>query len=77
MKNFKAEAEGYEFEFHTMNVKKLQLFQVYVIYEGKKLRFHMQVDDKGNFHITDKDHCPAELHKAEPMLNDAIKIYGQ
>jgi len=77
MKNFKVEAEGYEFEFYTMNVKRLQLFQVYVVYGGKKLRFHMQVNAENDFHITDKDKCPAEVIKAEAMLNNAIKIYGQ
>lgn len=76
MRDFKVEAEGAEFEFISMDVRRLRLFQVYVMYEGKKCRFHMQRNDDGEFYITNKDHCPAEYHKAEELLNKAIKIYG-
>ncbi|MDO3641311.1 hypothetical protein [Mucilaginibacter sp. L3T2-6] len=40
-------------------------------------RFHMQLNPEGNFYITNKDHCPAIYHKAEELLDKAIKIYGR
>ena len=46
------------------------------MHEGIKRRFHVQRNDAGDFYITNKDHCPAEYHKAEELLNKAIKIYG-
>jgi hypothetical protein len=77
MKNFKVEAEGAEFEFFTMNIKRLQAFQVYTTHNGEQIRFHMQLNNEtGDFYITDKARCPAEFHQAEDLLNKAIKIYG-
>jgi hypothetical protein len=77
MKNFKVEAEGAEFEFFTMNIKRLQAFQVYTVYHDERLRFHMQLNEEtGDFYITDKAKCPIEFHQAEDLLNKAIKIYG-
>ena len=52
--NFKIDFEGAEFEFKTMHTIKLQLFQVYVKHEGKKVRFHMQRNESDKFYITDK-----------------------
>lgn len=76
MKNFKVEAEGAEFEFISMHVREAKLFQVYVMHEGKRHRFHMQRNDEGGFYITNKDHCPTEYRKAEDLLSKAIEIYG-
>jgi len=76
MKNFKIDAEGAEFEFITMHVREVKLFQVYVMHGGKRTRFHMQAKPNGDFYITDKDRCPLEYHKAEELLSKAIKIYG-
>jgi hypothetical protein len=76
MKNFKVDAEGAEFEFITMHVREVKLFQVYVMHNGKRIRFHMQANPDGDFYITDKDHCPIEYHKAEELLSKAIQIYG-
>lgn len=76
MKNFKVEAEGAVFEFISMHVREVKLFQVYVVHEGARRRFHMQRDDSGEFLITNKDHCPVVYHKAEQLLSKAIKIYG-
>ena len=77
MKNFKVEAEGAEFEFITMHAREVKLFQVYVMYEGKRRRFHMQLNQEGNFVITDPEHCPQEYLKAEELLSKAINIYGR
>lgn len=78
MKNFTTEAEGAVFNFITMNRRRLQLFQVYVEHEGEKHRCHMQVNEEtGDFYITDPAKCPEVFHKAVPILNSAIKIYGK
>lgn len=77
MRNFKVEAEGAEFEFITMHVREVRLFQVYVNHDGKRHRFHMQRNPEGDFYITNKDHCPAIYHRAEEFLDKAIKIYGR
>lgn len=75
--NFKAEIDGTEFDFRTMNVKKLQLFQVYVMYENKKKRFHMQVNEQGTFRITDLPSCPETFHPLEQKLSTAILKNGE
>jgi hypothetical protein len=75
--NFTKELNGAVFEFHTMNVNRLQLFQVYVQYEGKKHRFHMQRRDKGDFYITDIDKVPLPYRELGPELNVAILAYGE
>jgi hypothetical protein len=75
--NFKIDFEGAEFEFLTMNAIKLQLFQVYVQHEGKRTRFHMQVNDEGVFYITDKNSCPEIYHPLEKTLSDAILKLGE
>ena len=75
--NFKIDFGGAEFEFLTMNIAKLQLFQVYALYEGKKIRFHMQRSNKGDFYITDKQACPEVYHSLEGTLSDAILKLGQ
>ncbi|GAA4341999.1 hypothetical protein GCM10023149_54570 [Mucilaginibacter gynuensis] len=77
MKNFTTDAEGVDFEFITMNIRKLQLFQVYTTYNNARVRFHMQIADDGNFYITDRPVCPEEYLRMEPMLNKAIQIYGK
>ena len=75
--NFIKELNGVVFEFNTMNVNRLQLFQVYVNFEGKKQRFHMQRKDKGDFYITDMDKVPASFRQLEADLNSAILAYGK
>lgn len=74
--NFNHEVNGNLFEFRTMNVNRLQLFQVYVEFEGKKHRFHMQRRDNGDFYITDPDKVPPPYRELEPQLYDAILVYG-
>ena len=78
MKNsFKTEIDGTLFEFHTMNVQRLQLFQVYVMHEDEKLRFHMQVDSERVFKITDPSVCPDKYMRLESALHDAIMKYAE
>jgi len=61
-----------EFNFHTMNVKKVQLFQVYVMHDGKKHRFHVQVNDQGAFEITDPNACPEPCRGMSYEFSDVI-----
>lgn len=74
--NFNASIENVQFEFHTMNVQRLQLFQVYVLHEGKKVRFHMQRKGEGEFYITDPDKVPEPYKGLQAALNEAILNYG-
>ncbi|MDT3401298.1 hypothetical protein [Mucilaginibacter terrae] len=60
-----------------MNIQRMHLFQVYVVHEGRKVRFHMQADPNGNFRITDPASCPEIYHRTEEQLNNAIRIYGK
>ncbi|RYG21155.1 MAG: hypothetical protein EOO07_03345 [Chitinophagaceae bacterium] len=77
MQNFTIEADGATFQFITMNRRKIQLFQVYVMYDNRQARFHMQLNEEtGEFYITDKVHCPEIYHKSEKIFSDAVKIYG-
>lgn len=73
---FEVELDGAKFEFHTMNTQRLQLFQVYVLHDGKNARFHMQRKGEGDFYITDIDHCPEPYRGLELPLNAAILKYG-
>jgi hypothetical protein len=75
--HFTATINDTEFRFHTVNVKRLQLFQVYVMHEGKKVRFHVQRKGEGEFYITDKEHCPEPYRGLEPEFNKAIFDYGK
>lgn len=72
IKSFTKEVEDTTFEFNTMNVQRLQLFQVYVIHEGQKARFHMQINIQGYFRITMPDACPEPYRHLEPLLSAAI-----
>jgi len=74
--NFNLSIGSVQFEFRTMNVQRLQLFQVYALYEGKKVRFHMQRKGAGDFFITDVDHCPEPYRNLETDLNAAILEYA-
>jgi hypothetical protein len=75
--NFNIELSEVHFEFFTMNSVKLQLFQVYVLHDGKKKRFHMQRNEAGVFYITDKQSCPENFHGLESTLSDAILKLGE
>ncbi|SDP13353.1 hypothetical protein [Mucilaginibacter sp. OK268] len=76
--NFKITFEGTEFEFITMNRVRLQLFQVYVLFERKKVRFHMQVNDNDEqrFYITDRSSCPKIYLPLESQYSEAILQKG-
>lgn len=75
--NFNLELDGANFEFITMNRVRLQLYQVYVPFEGKRKRFHMEIENDGNFHIKDPSACPEIYRHLESSMSDAIKNYGE
>jgi len=75
--NFTGEAGGISFEFVTQHTVKLYGFQVYAIYEQKKIRFHMQLKESGTFYITDPQACPAAVVALESELSQAIIAYGK
>ena len=60
------------FTFNTMNAERLQLYQVYVIDQGVKKRFHMQVNEENRFKITYRAACPEFCFPLEDALHDAI-----
>jgi len=74
--NFDVEPAGAKFELKTMNTQRLVLFQVYVEFEGKKRRFHMQRRGEGDFYITDPDKVPELYRHLARELNATILNYG-
>jgi hypothetical protein len=70
--SFVKEINGVMFTFNTMNAEKLQLYQVYVPYEGVKRRFHMQMNGENRFKIMDKTACPEFCFPLEEALHNAI-----
>ena len=63
--NFNIELDAVNFEFVTMNRVRLHLYQVYVLHDGKKLRFQMQLEKDEKFHIADKPGWPDSYHHLE------------
>lgn len=61
-----------QFEFLSMNVKRPQLFQVYVNYQGQKRRFHFKEDGKGAFIFAMREDCPTDILQYEPQLSAQI-----
>jgi hypothetical protein len=70
--SFVKEIEGVTFTFNTMNVERLQLFQVYVMDNEVKKRFHVQLNEQTRFKIMDTAACPAFCLALEDTLHDAI-----
>ncbi len=75
--NFNIDLSGATFEFFTMNRINLQLFQVYVLHEGRKHRFHMQLSEADTFYIANKQVCPEIYHNLESTFSDAILKLGK
>jgi hypothetical protein len=70
-KTFNLQGVDIEFTFKTMNTAKPKLFQVYVLYQDKLRRFHLQLED-GVFKITDTEHCPEPFLALEEDFSLAI-----
>lgn len=72
IRRFFKEIDSVEFEFNPMNILKLQLFQVYVVKDETRHRFHMEVSEDGNFKIADPVNCPPEYLALESKLSQTI-----
>lgn len=70
---FNAVVGGIEFTFHSMNTRIVYLFQVYVTYQNRQVRFYMHLDDTNQFLFSMKDACPEPYQQFEKALSDAIK----
>lgn len=69
---FTAEIDGQQFEFHSMNVQELKLFQVYYYVNGKKTRFHLQkAGDKFVLPMPERE--PQYLRDIEYLLDAAVR----
>lgn len=71
-KTFTIEQHEVQFEFLPMNAKDQQLYQVYFMYGPKRVRFHMQINNEGQFVITDKNRCPDKCNALESEFSRAI-----
>ncbi|RZK40425.1 MAG: hypothetical protein EOO61_06500 [Hymenobacter sp.] len=70
--SFVREIEGITFTFNSMNAERLQLYQVYVLDNEVKKRFHMQLNEENRFKIMDHAACPVFCFPLEDVLHDAI-----
>jgi len=61
-----------EFELQPVNIREKQLYQVYTVYNGNQIRFHLQIQNAEQFIITDKNSCPKEYHSLESEFSAAI-----
>ena len=57
--------------FEPVNVTQKQLYQVYVPFQGKELRCHMQIRD-GVFYLADLSVLPEPFHQLEAEFSRAI-----
>ena len=72
LKNFNIEIGDVRFEVNNMHVLKPALFQVYVMLNNKRLRFHLKDDGKGNLIVAVPGELPAELMIYESELSARI-----
>lgn len=70
-KEFSVNGQVVAVRFEPVNIAKKQLYHVYIPYQGKELRCHMQLGEKG-FYMTDPARLPAEYHSLEQELAAAI-----
>lgn len=67
-----ADNTNVEFDFHPVNIREKQLYQVYTVYKGSQVRFHLQIQNGERFIIADKNSCPKEYHSLESEFSVAI-----
>lgn len=71
-KVFTVDGQEVNFDFLPMNVRVKQLYQVYAQYEGAQIRFHLQINNEGEFRIMDTNACPAPYRSLEAEFSAAI-----
>ncbi len=79
IKNFKQdftiEGEVIPVEFITMNCVEKQLYQLWIPYNGNKIRIHVQKNNQGDFKIIGDNVCPPKFQVLEAQFDAAIKNY--
>jgi len=80
IKNFRKEISlngvPMDVEFVTMNCVEKQLYQVYLPYNGNKIRIHVQRNEQGEFKIMGNGVCPPEYLPLEKAFEEAIRNNG-
>lgn len=71
-KDFEVNGETVRVRFVTMNCVHKQLYQVYVPFEGKEVRFHIQQNAAGEFKIVGRGVCPPPFAALEKEFEQAI-----
>ncbi|WP_343701460.1 hypothetical protein [Chitinophaga sp.] len=71
--NFIVEGQEVTVKFVTMSCVHKQLYQVYVPYNGKTVRFHIQKNEAGEFKIVGSGVCPPPYLPLEADFAAAIE----
>ncbi|WP_126248202.1 hypothetical protein [Chitinophaga rhizosphaerae] len=71
-KDFEVNGEPVRVRFVTMNCVHKQLYQVYVLHEGREVRFHIQKNAAGEFRIVGRGICPPQYVPLEAAFAEAI-----
>lgn len=71
-KGFVVDGENVVVRFITMSCLHKQLYQVYVPFEGKTVRFHIQKNEEGAFRIVRSGACPQRYLPLEDAFEEAI-----
>ncbi|RPE05476.1 hypothetical protein EGT74_24130 [Chitinophaga lutea] len=72
-KDFIVDSEQVRIKFVTMSCVHKQLYQVYVPFQGRTVRFHIQKDTEGQFKIVGKGVCPPPYVPLEEEFAAAIE----
>lgn len=70
---FKLSIADTDFEVHSINVKAPSLFQIYVVYQGKRMRYHLHLNTDGSFEFALRENVPPAILDFESRLSDGIK----
>lgn len=70
--SFQSAGGSVEVEFVNMNIARKYLYQVWVPFEGKKVRFHLQRNEKDEFKIAMMEACPEPFRSLEKEFAEAI-----
>lgn len=58
---FNIKVGGIDFNILSMNAYQPKLFQVWVVIENQRKRFHLKQSEEGNLVFAMREDCPAEL----------------
>lgn len=63
---------GIDFNILSMNAYQPKLFQVWVVIDNQRKRFHLKQSEEGNLVFAMRDDCPAELLALEDEIASEI-----